>query len=152
MVAMLGLRFEYFEAKLSLYSDYETPFSFSGLSRFALVIFLWIAFAMSSVPLAQKVRMFFWVVGPSVVFQVLAMVSYAGLRFLELMTFVAPLVLLREYERWKLAPDRVFIRALIVAGVLGAVAVYRNFLVDYDGQLTGTLTPFLPYRTIFDRW
>jgi hypothetical protein len=31
---------------------------------------------------------------------------------------------------------------------LGILFTYRNFLADYDGQVTGTETPFLPYRTL----
>lgn len=144
------LRREYFESKFFLYSNYESPFDFSGISRLILVLLIWFAFSISKVPLIAKGRAFIGVVGLTVGFQVLALWSYAGLRFLELMTFVTPLVLILEYERFRLSFSRSFWFVLGLAGFLGAVLVYRNFLTDFDGQLTGTLTPFLPYRTVFN--
>jgi len=144
------LRQEYFESKFALYTAYKSPSSSFGISRLILILLVWLAFSISKVPLIAKGRTFIGLVGLTVGFQVLALWSYAGLRFLDLMFFVTPLVLILEYERYKLSPSRAFWLTLGLAGLLGAAFAYRNFLSDFDGQLTGTPTPFLPYRTIFN--
>jgi len=146
----LATRREYFLSKLALYLDYDSPTEFSGISRLGIILLMWLFFAASSLHVAAKIRTFVFLVALAFGFQVLASFSYAGLRFLELMAFVVPLVLIREYERAGKVPGKVFWLGLAVTGVLGAAFVYRNFLSDFDGQMTGTLTPFLPYRTIFD--
>lgn len=150
LIMLILLNREYFESKLSLYSDYNSPSELSGLSRFVLIGLLWVFFALSSRFFWPKIRTFIGLVAPAVGFQMLASISYAGTRFLELLTFVTPLILIRELEKTGKIPGRVFWLGLTVVGLLGAAFLYRNFLSDFDGQMTGTPTPFLPYRTIFD--
>ncbi|BDG18486.1 hypothetical protein TthSNM11_06890 [Thermus thermophilus] len=103
-------------------------------------------------PFKTKLRAWAVIFGLGVFFQGLAFVSYAGLRFLDLVAFTTPLVLLREFDHAKKRPGRSFWWGVGVAGIIGAVFFLRNALADYNGQLTGTLTPFLPYRTVFDPW
>ncbi|WP_158539598.1 EpsG family protein [Meiothermus sp. QL-1] len=151
---LLLTRWDYFESKITLYSDYESPYAYSGLSRTGIILLIWVLFLIAVVNKTKTtftpvIRTFTLVVLPSLIFQGLALVSYAGLRLLELMTFVVPLVLIRELDHTKKA-GKTFWVGLALAGLIGAGFVYRSFLVDYNGQLTGTLTPFLPYRTIFD--
>jgi hypothetical protein len=147
---LVASRQEYFLAKIALYSDYESPFSFSGLSRLILVTLVWMGVVLSPLGVGPKVRATALFLLPTLLFQGLAFFSYAGLRLLELMSFVAPLMAISEFDRARRPPGRTFWLILGIGGLLGAGFVYRNFLTDYDGQLTGTLTPFLPYRTIFD--
>jgi hypothetical protein len=150
VASIFASRLDYFESKLLLYSNYDSPTEISGLSRLALVGLLWLSFAISDSPLRSKVKTFTMLVLPAVGFQLLATIFYAGLRFLELFTFFVPLVLIREYDRHCRNPSKVFWLGMAVSGLLGAAFLYRNFLTDFDGQLTGTPTPFLPFRTIFD--
>lgn len=150
VASLVVLRLDYFESKLLVYSNYDSPTELSGLSRLALVGLLWLSFAISDAPLRSKVKTFALLVLPATGFQLLATISYAGLRFLELFTFFVPLVLIREYDRNCKNPSKVFWLGMAVSGLLGAAFLYRNFLSDFDGQLTGTPTPFLPFRTIFD--
>lgn len=147
---LVASRQEYFLAKIALYSDYESPFSFSGLSRLILVTLVWMGVVLSPLGVGPKVRATALLLLPTLLFQGFAFFSYAGLRLLEWMTFVAPLMAIGEFDRARRPPGRTFWLILGIGGLLGAGFVYRNFLTDYDGQLTGTLTPFLPYRTIFD--
>ncbi|GAA5336529.1 hypothetical protein YIM730264_25510 [Thermus hydrothermalis] len=149
-IFLVVLRYEYFEAKISLYRSYASPSLVSGLSRLGLVVLLWLYFALSGVSAKRSFFGFLLTVVPSVSFQALAFSSYAGLRLLELMTFVSPLLLLRDFDRHGEEPRSIFWLGVFVAGLVGVLATYRNFLTDYDGRMTGTLTPFLPYRTIFD--
>lgn len=150
VVVLITVRREYFESKLLLYTGFDSPQDFSGVSRLILVILVWLFFAASALSFGAKVRMFVGLVTLSLGFQALALFSYSGLRLLELMAFVAPLLMIREYDRRQIAPSKIFWVGLAIAGLLGAAFVYRNFLSDFDGQLTGTETPFLPYRTLFD--
>jgi hypothetical protein len=78
----------------------------------------------------------------------LAFWSYAALRLVDLMLFLAPLVLVREYDMLGRSPPRFFRVGLALVSFLGILFTYRNFLADYDGQVTGTETPFLPYRIL----
>lgn len=147
---LLETRQEYFLSKTLLYLEFNSPSIFSGLSRLYLIILIWLFFAAYGLSVTTKIRSFVLVVALALGFQVLAFFSYSGLRLLDLMALVTPLVLVREYDRAGELPTKAFWMGLAVAGVLGAAFLYRNFLSDFDGKMTGTLTPFLPYRTIFD--
>jgi hypothetical protein len=139
---------DYFEAKLALYSSYEAPSPFSGLIRTGLVVLLWMFFVSGKIPLKVKIRSFLSLVLPAIILQILAFWSYAALRLVDLMLFLAPLVLVREYDMLGRSPPRLFRVGLVLVSFLGILFTYRNFLADYDGQVTGTETPFLPYRTL----
>lgn len=146
----IGFRYGYFEAKLDLYRAYESPSSISGVSRSGLIALLGAFFLFSPLPVKRKMWIFGWLMVLTLFFQVLSFYSYAGLRFVDLILFISPLALIREFDRNGREPARVFWVGLGVVGLFGAATVYRNFLSDFDGQMTGTLTPFLPYRTVFD--
>jgi hypothetical protein len=139
---------DYFEAKLALYSSYEAPSPFSGLTRTGLVVLLWMFFAGGKIPLKAKIKSFLSLVLTTIILQILAFWSYAGLRLVDLMLFLAPLVLVREYDMLGRSPPRLFWVGVAFVGFLGILFTYRNFLSDYGGQVTGTETPFLPYRII----
>ncbi len=141
---------DYFEAKLALYSSSEAPSPFSGLVRTGLVVLLWMFFVGGKVPLKVKIKSFTFLVLPTIILQILTFWSYAALRLVDLMLFLAPLVLVREYDMLGRSPPRLFWVGLALVGFLGILFTYRNFLSDYDGQVTGTETPFLPYRIITD--
>lgn len=151
-LALAFLQQDYLLAKLELYSSSESPSSASGLSRIVMLTILLLGFSLETLPFKTKLRAWAAIFGLGVFFQGLTFVSYAGLRFLDLVVFATPLVLLREFDHAKKRPGRSFWWGVGVAGILGAVFFLRNALADYNGQLTGTLTPFLPYRTVFDPW
>lgn len=139
---------DYFEAKLALYSSSEAPSPFSGLARTVLVVLLWMCFVGGKVPLKAKIKSFTFLVLTTIILQILTFWSYAALRLVDLMLFLAPLVLVREYDMLGRSPPRLFWVGLALVGFLGILFTYRNFLSDYGGQVTGTETPFLPYRII----
>jgi hypothetical protein len=139
---------DYFEVKLALYSSSEAPSPISGLVRTALVVLLWVFFAGGRVPLKAKIKSFTFLVLPTIILQVLTFWSYAAVRLVDLMLFLAPLVLVREYDMLGRSPPRLFRVGLALVSFLGILFTYRNFLADYDGQVTGTETPFLPYRIL----
>lgn len=150
--ALMVSRQDYFMDKLMLYLNSVSPLGLSGLSKTGVVLILLGAFAFAKYPFVLKARYVFLMTALTVVLQVLTMYSYAGLRLLDLMAFVTPLILIRAFDQLNLPCSRSFNLGLIIAGLISVVVIYRNFLTDYDGQITGTETPFLPYRTIFDIW
>ncbi|MEM2144149.1 MAG: EpsG family protein [Candidatus Jordarchaeaceae archaeon] len=87
----------YLSAKLELYSSSESPSSASGLSRIVMLIILLLGFSLGALSFKTKLRAWAVIFGLGAFFQGLAFVSYAGLRFLELLVFATPLVLLREF-------------------------------------------------------
>ncbi len=148
LAILIVIKEDYFQAKLFLYADYSSPSPWSGLSRSSAVFLILLGFV---IPFSKdRIGFALWLLVPTLMGQTLALFSYAGLRILDLMAVGTPLLLLRWFDRNSVVPSRVFWSGLAFAGILSCLFLYRNFLSDYDGQLTGTLTPFLPYRTIFN--
>lgn len=81
--------------------------------------------------------------------QALAMVSMAGLRLLELASFVAPLAAIRLHDLDGRAVQRGFVLLMALAGLLGGVFFFRQQARDWGGRFTGSPTPFFPYQTVF---
>jgi hypothetical protein len=68
---------------------------------------------------------------------------------LELAAFATPLVALRLAEGLSEKELRGLTLALVLAGGLGGAFNQKNLWEDRGGRLTGTLTPFIPYRTVW---
>lgn len=155
LFAIMGLLIAYYshvEEKFTLYQNFQSPSIFSGVSRFLILLFLYACILFTTLPPTAKRRMVFPLLVLPCFCQAAAWFSYAGLRLLDLVAFVAPLLVLRQYDHHLMKPDRLFRKALFLAGLAGAFVSFRNFVADYGGRLTGTSTPFLPYRTIFHRF
>jgi len=150
--AVVVWREDYFLTKLKLYSSFEAPSSLSAVSRVALICFLSTVFTIDKVPISVRVKTFIGLTVVTLMFQALVLVSYAGTRMVDLMTLLAPLLLIRQFDLVGRSPSKLFLWSLGFAGLIGAGFVYRNFATDFDGQVSGTPSPFLPYRTIFDEW
>jgi len=148
--AIVLIQKEYFAAKLDLYLDYNSPAIYSGLSRIIISTFLLIGVFIGRLPQREKIKLLTISVVIMISLQLLTVWSYAGLRFLELWVFVLPLIIIRAYDRTKTRFDKHIQLSLILAGFLGAIFVYRNMLTDWGGQMTGSQTPFLPYKTILE--
>jgi hypothetical protein len=152
LAAVVVWREDYFLTKLNLYSSFEARSPLSAVSRTALICFLSTVFAIDKVPIFVKVKTFIGLTVVTLMFQALVLVSYAGIRMVDLMTLLAPLLLIRQFDLVGRSPSKLFLWSLGFAGLIGAGFVYRNFATDFDGQVSGTPSPFLPYRTIFDEW
>ena len=143
-------RSDYFLGKLDTYVTASSPSTFSGVSQTILITWVLIVFATSPLGFMGKTKVLVGVVIFAAAFQALAFFSYAGIRFQDILKFVLPMLLIREFDRHSTCPPRLFWFGLFIAGLAGTVFAYRNFLADFDGQLTGSSTPFLPYRTVLD--
>jgi hypothetical protein len=106
---------------------------------------------LTPIPLPKRLLAVALLGGATVLFQGAAyMAGFAGVRLLELAAFAAPLVALRLAEGLSEKELRGLTLALVLAGVLGGGFNQKNFWEDRGGRQTGTLTPFIPYRTVWN--
>ncbi|WP_243027168.1 EpsG family protein [Thermus albus] len=155
---LLLWHWDYVQAKLDFYfgnklSTIHTVYSpqVPGMSRTAMALVLLIG--LTTLPLSWGLKIFSWLtLGiPTLFFQILAYYSaWVGIRFVELMVVTLPLFTLRLLDLEHMSPFRTksFFLALSIAAIIGSAFNYKNFVQDYNGRLTGSLTPFLPYRTV----
>jgi len=149
MALLLLLRWEYFVSKLVAYLSTASPSAWSGTSRVVLIGVTYGGYVLAS-RMASSTKNFVLILLVTSLFAGITHISYAGLRLLDILTFVIPLMVIREYDRRRKMPGTVFWLGLFLSGFLGMLFAYRNFASDYNGQLSGSPTPFLPYRTVFD--
>lgn len=149
VIAVVSFGEDYFSKKMVLYVGSESPNSFSGLSKVLANMILLFGVAFSKLPSTKKRALILTILSITTAFLILSRYSYAGLRLLDLVTFSAPLLIIRAYDQYRLKPGAIFRLSLFICGIVIIVFTYRNFLSDYGGLQTGTPSPFLPYRTIF---
>jgi hypothetical protein len=140
----------YFYAKFTMYVEASRlPNITSGISKVLVNLVLIFGVFFSRLPATKKRLLIFVIFGLTTIFWVLTQYSYVGLRFLDLIAFSTPLLIIRVYDQSNLKIDSAFKLSLLVCGIIIVVFLYRNFLADYGGIQTATLSPFLPYHTIF---
>jgi hypothetical protein len=136
---------DYLFAKQGVYEIMVSPEAYSGLARVAVIAAVTLAVLMSGLPLMDKLV----AVVPAVVLTAvslgLARESFAGLRFLDLISFALPVILSVALRRVALPLNRTTAFAILVAGLLGSLAVARNF-VNEEGSGDA---PFIPYHTLW---
>ena len=140
-------RWDWFSAKIALYSEMESPYIFSGLSRFIQIFIIIFFFCFSRVDFVSRIFAISVLVF-AVISQILATFSYSGLRVLDLLAFLTPLILIRFSEKRNTFIGGFFWFGLAVSGFFCIMATYRNFLLE--SETIDSVTPFLPYRTVFE--
>jgi hypothetical protein len=107
-------------------------------------------FLLSPLPLPKKLLATALLGGATALFQGAAYAAgFAGVCLLELAAFAAPLAVLRLTEGLGRRELRWLTLALVLAGGLGGVFNQKNFWEDWGRRQTGTLSPFIPYRTVW---
>ena len=144
LLFLLSLNGDYFLAKLLSYQDSESPNPLSGLSKVAVLLLFVAALFFSKLPNAEKTKLIVLGAGFTISFWLVSAVSYAGLRFLDLISFAFPVAILLTYSRFALNFDATMKLAFIVAGILSAASGYRNFVAE---EGVGP-SPFMPYHFI----
>ncbi|MDQ7040907.1 MAG: EpsG family protein [Rhodothermus sp.] len=137
----------YFEIKLKSYVMIEPPGMLSGLSRIILCMVLLAGVVFSSLPPREKHRLFWWTLLFMGMFWGITRISYAGLRLLDLLIFTLAVAIMRSYGRTGQPVDRIVKASWLLAGLLGAAAMYRNMLQERFWSPS----PWLPYHTLFER-
>lgn len=138
------LSHEYIILKMGVYSGFESPGSLSGLSKVIVVFLLVVGVLFSELPSILRSRVVFWAILISGFAVGVTAVSYAGLRLLDLIAFVLPVVILMCHTRMEKFFNWKTKLSFILAGLASAAAVYRGFLIE-AGQ---GKSPFLPYELI----
>jgi hypothetical protein len=135
------------DARGSLVLTPEAP----GASRTLMVVLVLGGLLLTPIPLPKRLLAVALLGGATVLFQGAAyMAGFAGVRLLELAAFATPLVALRLAEGLSERELRGLTLALVLAGGLGGAFNQKNFWEDWGGRQTGTLTPFIPYRTVWN--
>jgi len=135
------------DARGSLVLTPEAP----GASRTLMVGLVLGGLLLTPIPLPKRLLAVALLGGATVLFQGAAyMAGFAGVRLLELAAFATPLVALRLAEGLSERELRGLTLALVLAGGLGGAFNQKNFWEDWGGRQTGTLTPFIPYRTVWN--
>ncbi|MDY0309057.1 MAG: EpsG family protein [Castellaniella sp.] len=145
VIAVILMNSAYLISRLHSYSAFPAPSRFSGLASIVQNAAVSMAIWKSTLSHGQKLRLLsaMWLVAAC--FFGVVQFSYAGLRLLELVVFIAPLATVYAHEiEGKLmnASARIWLFAF---GLVSMVFVFRRFLVESPDSLA----PFLPYRLIF---
>lgn len=143
LVIILGE--SYFMIKIMAYARLKEPSLFSGISRILLGLVLLSAVSLSKIPSDQKKRIIFSSLFFMAVFWGIGI--YVTPRLLDMVNLLIPIAMLRVYHRIQKPMDKAFKVALFIAGLGGAMGMYRYML----RESFWTPSPFLPYHTFFDR-
>lgn len=128
--------------KQAVYEAMVSPGDLSGLSRMVVIAVLLLGVWTSSLSKVDKTL----IVTPAVLLAIAAWMiarsSFAGLRFLDLLSFVVPVATCVALGGSAYLADRKFALAVLAAGLLGTLAVARNFSSEAgEGE-----SPFVPYQ------
>jgi len=122
-----------------------------GGSRTLMVALILGGLLLTPISLRKKLLAVALLGGATALFQGLAYVTgFGGVRLLELVAFTAPLVALRLTEGLSEKEIRRFILTLALAGALGGAFNQKNFWEDWGGRISGSLSPFIPYHTVWN--
>ena len=138
---LLYINIDYFNVKLLSYQGAESPNILSGLSKVVVCLVFLGGLFFSGLQWGDKSKSCFMGLGGIVLFWLLSSVSYAGLRFLDLMSFALPVSILILHGKSKQAFNLPLKMSFVCAGLLSAFSLYRNFTFEY-GQGGA---PFMPY-------
>ncbi|WP_082893861.1 EpsG family protein [Pseudomonas marginalis] len=138
---VLALNSGYFFTKLDAYQSLISPEAYSGLGKLIVMLVLLVGISLSNLPSSEKAKILLIGFFSTLVFWIISNISYAGLRFLDLLTFAFPLCILLVYSKNKLDFGKCIKASLFIAGILSVLMTYRNFLLE-AGQGP---SPFLPY-------
>ncbi|MGK9064907.1 EpsG family protein [Stutzerimonas chloritidismutans] len=137
--------YQFLLLKVDSYASLAAPGMVSGLSTCLVVMFVFAAIAVSHIQAEKKLKTIAFGSFFLLVFWIVGRYSYAGLRLLELLAFTIPLALLYFHSEDKLKFNSGSRGMIFVAGCLGSVFLYRNFLSE---EGVGA-SPFLPYQSFF---
>lgn len=125
-------------------SDYFAPSDISGVSNLAITAVILTGVLVGSLRNSEKVRIAVVSVFAMAMFFGVVFVSYGGLRLLAIGELAVPYAALTVYQARRESFGRNFRAAILLAGVLGAMSMYRGMLredrlLDFPGRS-------LPYK------
>ncbi len=138
---------DYLFGKIESYSNFERMSSLAGLSyliNFTLFMaFIW-RIPIPTNEIRSKLYLSFGILLAGLL---IATHSYAGLRILNIMVWLVPLLFIYSVENGKSAGPR-FHAGLAIVGFVGSLATLRNIAGSTD--FSGTPSPFLPYHFMWE--
>lgn len=135
---------DYLFGKGDTYQEMLAPTTLSGLARIAVIASLAVGVLLGDLKQGVKGALVFCFGALTILGLLLARESYAGLRIIDLLSFVFPLSVLICYQRSMIPADRRYMLSVLLAGCIGAVGVARNFVVSSgEGE-----APFVPYQVL----
>ncbi|MFH7326589.1 EpsG family protein [Desulfurivibrio sp. C05AmB] len=141
-IIMYYANLDYFSSKIIAYEAMSSPSVVSGLSKIIVIFIIILGIFFSSLPDEEKIKIIIPALLFVMLFGVMASFTYAGLRFLDLVSFALPVAVLATYSRLGRLFDKQVVLALFLGGAISAVGVYRGFILEF-GQ---GKSPFLPYE------
>ncbi|WP_027966957.1 EpsG family protein [Halomonas halocynthiae] len=142
IVFVLTFMLPYVVSKISLYSDYSSPGALSGVGKVVPVFLMVLGVSLGRLGDRRKYKIVFIGVSATLLSVFLAQFSYAGLRFLDLISIAFPVSVVLAYSSLNIDFDFFVKTSFVLSGVVSVGATFRNFLLEY-GQGP---TPFLPYE------
>jgi hypothetical protein len=143
-VYIVFLNADYFLLKRIVYEDMQSPSEYSGMSKVIIISILLAGLALSKMPKQRKIPLIVISSALTILFYCLARYTYGGLRALELISFVLPIIILNIYKSYNLRFCLSLRICFFFAGLICFAAFYRNIYID-----TGVgEAPFLPYNFI----
>ncbi|TWD44500.1 EpsG family protein [Pseudomonas sp. SJZ131] len=140
-MAVVYLNMDYFQLKLASYQGFSAPGESSGLSKLVVLVILVFGILFSGLQRADKTKLSALGAGLGSLFWMLSAYTYAGLRFLDLLSFALPVAVLITHNRRQINFNLAIKICLVLSGMLGAVSAFKNFLSE---EGVGP-SPFLPY-------
>lgn len=137
--------FSYLSNKVILYSSYDSPMLFSGISSVIVIFLLILSIYVSNINKTFKKRVILITLLLTILFYFIKFYSYAGLRLLEVLKYSLPVIyvfILQEDKKNLNLKSTIFI---VLAGFVSVCFMYKDFL-ETEGNESG----FLPYTTFFE--
>jgi len=128
--------------KQAVYEAMASPSEVSGVGRVIVIGVLIVGVSVSSLARVEKALIVLPAILLTAVAWFIARSSFAGLRFLDLISFVLPLAACIALESRPFFSEKKLVAAVFIAGVIGATATARNFATEAgEGD-----SPFVPYQ------
>lgn len=141
LLIVFVVNIDYISGKILLYSGYNAPSIYSGARVIIPLLLIIMVLPFGRLPNEEKQKIIFFSIILLLISIVLTQFSYAGLRALDLLSLVIPVVILMAYNERRLEFDLYIKIAFLVSAALAAAATYMGFINEYG---TGG-SPFLPY-------
>ncbi|WP_082877367.1 EpsG family protein [Comamonas thiooxydans] len=135
----------YIFEKISLYKDSYSPSVYSGMANLILVIFIVALVSLGRLPRNDKVKIFTCCFCFVFFAWLFSRFSYAGLRVIDMLTFVVPMVVLFYYRKNDILLDKYAKFGFYISGVIFSFNTYFGYINEFGiGD-----SPFLPYNFSF---
>jgi hypothetical protein len=128
--------------KLDLYTESERPSALSGLSNLVAIALLAIGVLLSSLSLRFRLSIFILAISITSIMYFDSIIGYAGLRFLNLISFSIPILVLISHQLEEKLLNLKMKTFILLSGLSALAATYRGWMQSYGvGK-----SPFLPYE------